>query len=147
MEEMIAPYSVPRVGLGVLVLRDGKCLLAKRWEKDGSFVWCMPGGHLELGESFEECAHRETLEEAGVEIENVRCVAISNWPNYLSKHFIRFGMAADYKSGELRDEEGKMTDWEWFPLTELPEPIFLPSKTLVQEFLEGKSTYIDTSHV
>jgi 8-oxo-dGTP diphosphatase len=147
MPDLIEKYSVPRVGLGVLVLRDGKCLLSKRWEKDGTFVWCMPGGHLEHGESLEGGGRRETREEAGIEIENVRIIVAGNQLEFLPKHYVWFGLVADWKEGEPRNEESKMTDWTWFPLTKLPEPIYQPSKRLVEFHLGGKLLILDEGSV
>ncbi len=56
----------PLVGVGVMLVRDGRVLLARRRGShgDGSYSWC--GGHLELGESFEDCAIREVREESGL---------------------------------------------------------------------------------
>ena len=60
----------PLVGLGVLIFNEhNQILLGKRIASHGHSSWGPPGGHLEFGESFEECAAREIeeemLEEAG----------------------------------------------------------------------------------
>ncbi len=52
----------PKVGVGVIVVKEGKVLLLQRKNSHGSGTWCFPGGHLEYGESLEECAKREVLE-------------------------------------------------------------------------------------
>ncbi|WP_134596929.1 NUDIX domain-containing protein, partial [Pseudomonas aeruginosa] len=39
----------PQVGVGVLILRDGKVLLGRRKGSHGAGCWSAPGGHLELG--------------------------------------------------------------------------------------------------
>jgi 8-oxo-dGTP diphosphatase len=62
----------PLVGIGVLVFNDlNQLLLGKRKDSHGVGDFCNPGGHLEHGESFEECAVREVREEAGFEISDV----------------------------------------------------------------------------
>ena len=58
----------PRVGVGLLIFKDGKVLMGKRKGAHGSGEHSGPGGHLEHLESIEECARRETREETGIEI-------------------------------------------------------------------------------
>jgi 8-oxo-dGTP diphosphatase len=69
---------VPKVGVGVLILKGEKILLLKRKGAHSAGEWSPPGGHLEFGESFEECALRETREETGLAIDNVRFIALTN---------------------------------------------------------------------
>ncbi len=61
----------PKVGIGVMILKDGKVLLGKRKGSHGAGQYAFPGGHLEYMESFEDCARRETREECGIEIQNI----------------------------------------------------------------------------
>ena len=53
----------PQVGVGVLITKDDLVLLMKRQNSHGDGTWAPPGGHLEYGETPEECAMRETQEE------------------------------------------------------------------------------------
>ncbi len=53
----------------VVIVKDGKILLAKRKTNVGDGKWNLPGGFLEHGELPEEAAKRETREEVGVEVE------------------------------------------------------------------------------
>src|SRR5262245_6048430 len=55
-----------RVGVGVIVKRNGMILLGKRKNAHGTGLWAPPGGHLEFGETVEACAKRELLEETGL---------------------------------------------------------------------------------
>jgi 8-oxo-dGTP diphosphatase len=54
-----------------MIVKNGSVLLGKRKGSHGEGEYAFPGGHLEYMESFEQCAHRETLEECGVEIEHI----------------------------------------------------------------------------
>ncbi len=52
----------PKVGIGVIIIRnDGKILIGKRKGSHAPY-WSIPGGHLDLGESFEQAAIREIYE-------------------------------------------------------------------------------------
>ncbi|MDP3794998.1 MAG: NUDIX domain-containing protein [bacterium] len=57
------PLLIPRVGIGIIVLRDRRLLLGKRLSSHGSGTYQIPGGHLEFGETPGEAVHRETKEE------------------------------------------------------------------------------------
>lgn len=115
----------PRVGVGVMVLKDGKVLLGKRLSSHGAGEYSFPGGKLEHLESIEDCAKRETREEAGIEIQNVRFLCVTNSAPYPPKHFINVGVIADWKSGEpLVMEPEKLNDWQWYEMHDLPRPLF-----------------------
>ena len=55
----------PKVAAGVLIVRDERVLLVKRAIEPGYGKWTFPGGHVDRGETVEEAALRETLEECG----------------------------------------------------------------------------------
>ncbi len=128
----------PKVGLAVIVMKDGKILIGKRRGSHGHGTWHMPGGHLEFGETLEECARREVEEEAGIEIENIKVLALTNdiFEKEL-KHYITVWMIADWKSGEPKVmEPDKCERWEWKSWEEIRKlrPLFLPVKNLIERF-------------
>ena len=63
-----APKPVVRVGVGVLVTRGAEVLVGQRRGSHGAGDWALPGGHLEVGESWEACAARELEEETGIRL-------------------------------------------------------------------------------
>lgn len=115
----------PRVGVGVMIFRDGKVLLGRRRGSHGAGEYAFPGGHLDYMESFEECARRETREECGIEIANIRFQFIANVKKYGAKHYVHIGLIADWKSGEAELlEPEKCESWDWYDMATPPEPIF-----------------------
>lgn len=117
----------PGIGVGVVVRHEGKVLLGVRKSALGHGTWSLPGGSLEFGESFEACAARETLEEAGITIKNMQVVATTN--NIAtdgSYHFVTVWVVADYVDGQVRVmEPDKCAQWCWFTRDTLPEPRFM----------------------
>lgn len=133
----------PKVGIGVLILKDGKVLLAQRKNAHGEGEWAFPGGHLEFGESFAECARRETREEAGIEIENIQFQMLANLIKYAGKQYVHIGVTADWKSGEPQNlEPDKAGEWGWYSPYDLPEPLFETARTAI-ESLTNKRNYYD----
>ena len=47
MEGMSDHEQKPRVGIGVMIFKDGKVLLGKRKASHGEGEWASPGGHLD----------------------------------------------------------------------------------------------------
>ena len=59
----------PIVGVGAVIVQDGKVLVVKRKYEPLAGRWSLPGGTLELGETLEEGVAREMREETGLEVE------------------------------------------------------------------------------
>ena len=68
----------PRIGVGIIITRNNQVLLLKRLNVHGAGSWSTPGGHLEYGETPEECAAREVKEETNLDIFNISFKAITN---------------------------------------------------------------------
>jgi 8-oxo-dGTP diphosphatase len=116
----------PRVGIGVFVFRDGKFLMGWRRGSHGANTWTLPGGHMEYGESPEETAAREVLEETGMTIKNMRFGAITNDIFAKdNKHYLTVWVVSDWKAGKpVITEPDKTVDFQWFDFETLPEPLF-----------------------
>lgn len=123
----------PGVGIGVIVMRDGRVLLGKRRNAHGTGSWSCPGGHLEFGETIEECAQRETREETGMEIGQVRHAAFTNnMFEARGKQYVTLYVTAEWNSGEPENLEPEFCDgWEWFQWDRFPEPLFPPLRSLL----------------
>jgi 8-oxo-dGTP diphosphatase len=124
----------PKVGVGVVVVWKGKVLLGKRLGSHGDNTWGFPGGHLEFGESFEDCAVRELMEETGLEVNTPILITCTNDVFHdEDKHYITVYMKADAKSDDAKNlEPAKLLEWQWFKWEELPSPLFLPIQHLLE---------------
>lgn len=56
----------PIVGVGAVVVRDGRLLVIQRGREPAKGLWAVPGGRLELGETIAEGVVRELAEETGL---------------------------------------------------------------------------------
>lgn len=126
--------QAPKVGVAVIISKNGKFLLGKRRGSHGEGSWCFPGGHLEFNESWEDCAKRETLEETNLSIKDIRFAAATNDIfQKEQKHYITIFMFAGQISGELKlMEPDKCEKWEWFDWDKLPQPLFIPIQNLIK---------------
>lgn len=126
----------PKVGVGVLIFNEQKILLGKRKASHGADTWSPPGGHLEYGESFEDCAIREVKEETGLVLENPEFLAVTNDIfAEENKHYVTIFMCAHFPEGqEIQNlEPEKTSSWEWIAIKKLPQRLFLPLQNLIKE--------------
>jgi 8-oxo-dGTP diphosphatase len=136
------------VGFGVALFRDGKVLLGRRHvdpakadsELHGEGTWTMPGGKLEFGETFEEGAARELLEETGLVAAPAGFEVVSLAGNRIpDAHFVTVGLSCRSASGEPRVmEPDEITEWGWFAPDALPSPIFPPSQQILDALADGQ---------
>ena len=127
----------PKVGVAVIIIKGNQVLLGKRRNAHGAGTWCFPGGHLEFGETIQDCARREVLEETGLVVANLRLTTYTNDIFEAErKHYVTLFVIAEHNSGEPRGlEPAKCAGWEWFSWDNLPRPLFLPIQNLLkQEF-------------
>lgn len=134
------------VGIGVMILKDGKVLLGKRHEDPekassllkGEGTWTMPGGKLNFGETFEQGAIRETEEETGLKLKNLGVLCINN-DKIDDAHFVTIGLFSDKFLGEpIVMEPDRITEWQWFDIDNLPSPLFFPSERVLDNFKKNK---------
>ena len=117
--------KIPRVGVGVCVVQEGEVLLGKRKGAHGAGEWSFPGGHLEFGETVEECAARELSEETGLKTLSLK---LGPWTSDIieeTKHYITFFVFVTQFEGELQLlEPHKCEGWQWFEWDHFPAPLF-----------------------
>ncbi len=125
----------PGIGVAAIIEEKGKVLLIRRKGVHGAGNWASPGGHLEFGETPEQCAIRETREEVGIEVANPRFIAVTNDIFEESgKHYITLWMQVDHLSGEPRiAAEYEVGEVGWFKWDSLPSPLFLPLENLLNQ--------------
>ena len=125
----------PKVGVGVILVKEGTVLLLKRKNAHGEGSWGFPGGHLELNEDFEDCVTREVEEETGMSVTNIRFAGLTNDVfTKENKHYITIFMLCDWKTGEAQIKEPEnCSGISWHEWERLPQPLFLPIQNLLKQ--------------
>ena len=134
--------KIVKVGIGIMVMKDGKVLLGKRKGKHGAGEYAFPGGHFEYMESITDSIKREVMEETGMEIQNIKFLRLFNLKTYAPKHYIDIGLIADWKSGEPQTlEPEKCEGWDWYDPNNLPTPLFATTDTYIEAFKGGRNFF------
>jgi 8-oxo-dGTP pyrophosphatase MutT (NUDIX family) len=110
---------IPKDAAGIALMSNGKVLLLKRGDGgDYPGHWCFPGGHSEIGESAEQTALRETLEESGYAvIGSLKQIAYTANGDI---NFTTFGKNVQEFEPTLSDEHAEAG---WFESGKYPEPL------------------------
>ena len=126
------------VGAGVLVYKDGKVLLQKR--KDNN-CWAQHGGGMEIGETLEETAKRELLEETGLIANSLEFLGVFSgkellytYPNGDKVCNVCISYVCQDFSGELLNETDETSELKWFSINEIPANISPPDKKIFEAF-------------
>jgi 8-oxo-dGTP diphosphatase len=96
--------DLPRVAVGAVVFKDNKVLLIRRAKPPAKGLWAIPGGSVNLGETLQQAAERETLEETNLTILATKPVFTfevieKDDHNQVRFHYVIVDLVADYISG------------------------------------------------
>ncbi|XP_045823468.1 nudix hydrolase 1 isoform X1 [Trifolium pratense] len=143
-EQIASLLPAPRVAVVVFLLKDRSILLGRRRSSSvGDATFALPGGNLEFGESFEECAAREVKEETGLDLgQNYKIEYLTVTNNVFLDQpkkchyvtiFMRVVLDPQDEQLVLNLEPEKCDGWDWFNWENLPQPLFWP----LQKMLKG----------
>jgi ADP-ribose pyrophosphatase len=117
-----------------IVVADGRVLMVRRRISEGELMWQFPAGGIEAGESPEEAAVRETLEETGLEVKALRLLGQRVHP--------KTGREMSYTAAEVVAGEAHVADEEelaevaWVAHEEIPGYVPYGLFEPVQEYLD-----------
>jgi NAD+ diphosphatase len=130
--------AYPRLSPAVIVLveRDGRCLLARNARTRMPFFSTL-AGFVEVGETLEDCVHREIGEEAGITVTDVRYFGSQPWPFTGS---LMVGFTARWAGGELVPDPEELADAGWFAPDALPlvPPPLSIARALIDDFVRRR---------
>src|SRR3954471_15234685 len=122
----------PLVGVGAIIVQDGRVLLIKRAKAPLLGEWSIPGGMLELGESLRQGAEREALEETGLVVRATDLLGVFDRivPDETKRtlyHYVLIDFLCERISGDVI-AGGDASDARWFRENEV-EGLSLPEET------------------
>ena len=130
--------NAPRVAVGAIVFNDNKVLLVRRGKPPAEGVWAIPGGSVKLGETLQQAAEREILEETGVTIR-------AREPAYTFEsiqrddsgairfHYVIIDLNADYVDGEPKPDDDAL-DARWFSPNDIQKmKVSEPTRNLLKD--------------
>lgn len=143
----------PIVGIGIVVLKGERVLLVRRGKPPGVGTWTLPGGAQELGETAQEAARRELMEETGLEVGTLTLAAQvdsirRDGEGRIQYHYTILDFAAAWSSGEPV-AGSDVTEAVWAPIDALA-PFDLWSEAhrviaIAARLVNGAAATIDSS--
>ncbi|ANU24098.1 NUDIX hydrolase [Planococcus donghaensis] len=125
----------------VLVDPNGRLLLEERKFPEG--LWGLPGGLMELGESTEDTAKREVLEETGISVEELKLINVYSGPSQFvvakngdEYYVVTTAYYSDMYSGELTVDQEESISFKFFSPEELPDRLVGSHRRVIKEFLK-----------
>jgi len=143
MRKLIGHETLFTVGCGVIIEKEGCILLQHRTDEDN---WCIPGGVMEIGETFEQTAKRETFEETGLDVNKLtlfgmysgeRCFV--QYPNNDQVYSVQVIFTTPSYSGVLKQQGMESKEHRFFKKEELPDNLNPRQEQFIRHWAEDRS--------
>lgn len=132
----------PKIVIGALIYNvENKIFLGK--SKKWGDKWIVPGGHLELGETFIECIKREVKEETNLEISNIELIGIQesifSEEFHKKRHMIFLDYCCLVKNDNIKLND-EIQDYIWIMPEEALDKLTLAKTTVnfIKSFIDKK---------
>jgi ADP-ribose pyrophosphatase YjhB (NUDIX family) len=133
------PQATPKVAVNALVFKGGDVLLVRRTDNG---LWCIPGGHVDLGETLDQACLRELREETGLEGRVVRLVGVYSDPAHSLHiaqgpewHTVRVSFLCEITGGTMRPSE-ETSEMGYFD-ADHPPPLITDHARRIQDALRS----------
>jgi 8-oxo-dGTP pyrophosphatase MutT (NUDIX family) len=128
------------VGATMLIIDEQNRLLMQLRSDNG--MWGTPGGYMDLGETIEDTARRETLEETGIKIGNMSLFSIYSgpklcyeYPNGDQVQMVSIVYITKDYSFVSENHDKEVREIRFFPIKSLPDNISPPVKPIIEDYL------------
>jgi 8-oxo-dGTP diphosphatase len=139
----------PVVGIGAVIIKDGKIALIQRGNEPGKGKWSIPGGLVELGEHLEQTVIRETKEEVNLDVIDPTLIDAVDNVDYdeqgkIKYHYVILEYLVQVTGGTLKAETDAVAV-EWVPFDKVENYVLTASFRIFfkknREKLEAASSY------
>jgi 8-oxo-dGTP diphosphatase len=140
----------PIVGIGAVIVHEGKIVLEKRGNEPSKGKWSIPGGLVELGESLEQAVIREVKEETCLDVENPCLIDVVDNVDLDEKgkvkyHYVIIDYLVHVKNGTVQ-AASDAAELRWVPFDEVEKYDLTTSFRLFfrhnREGLEKANSYL-----
>ncbi len=115
--------ETPLIGVGAIIIENGRVVLVKRGHPPLAGEWSIPGGVLEVGELLKEAAIREANEETGLSVEPGEILGVFDRliraAGRVQYHYVLIDFLCRRVAGELKPGSDA-AEVRWFAPDELP---------------------------
>ena len=125
-------YDNPLSAVAVVAEKDNKVLFIKRAVQPAKGMWALPGGFIEQGESVEQAALRELLEETGIKAKKAEIIKVVTAQSAVFRTLIFIGVKASGISGKLKAGDDAC-DARWYDIDKIPAVTFPAHRVFVKE--------------
>lgn len=125
---------MPKITVAAVIVKNNKILLEKRAIEPFKGYWCLPGGHVEHGETAQQAVKREVKEETGLEVKKTEflfyqdeIIPAINW------HAVVLVFRCSV-SGNIKRQKEEVEEIKWFELSEaLKLPLAFKHHEIIQQ--------------
>jgi 8-oxo-dGTP diphosphatase len=131
----VKSYRNPTPAVDMIIETAGGIVLIER--KNEPFGWALPGGFVDYGETLEQAAIREAMEETSLAIGNLRLLGCYSDPARDSRqHIISTVFAAEAEGVPMSGDDA--ANVAVYPLSALPEPLCFDHRTIIADYVLQK---------
>lgn len=119
-----------------IIVRDDRVLMVRRRIGEGELSWQFPAGGIEAGETAEQAAVRETLEETGLTVEAVKLLGERVHPK--TGRLMSYTACTPVEGEAHVADEDELAEVAWVEHAHIPEYVPYGLFEPVQEYLDGE---------
>jgi len=133
-------YNNPLPVVSTIVAQNRDILLVKRRNDPYKGEWCLPMGFAESGESAEEAALRELVEETGLYGDIIDFILVDTGESDVYGDLLFLTFEVEPTGGKLEAGDDAI-EVKYFPLNEIPELAFQSNANAIEKYIRGKEEY------